>query len=292
VNSLRHVLVGTCRTTTILGLCTVALLLGCSKQNSAAPTGQVVARVGSEDVTTQELQNEFRLANIPADQQKDPAIVKRLLSQLVLRKYLLQQAIAAKLDREPTVLLEILRSREQILANAYVTRKIAEKAITKEDIDKYIAGNPLKFANRQLISVEQIVFPIGPTAQAVVDASKDLKSLDEVDQKLNGMGVPHNRSMAGLNTADIPEQLFNLIQAKKADDVFFLRSGQNGVFFKVTGEEPRPLEGEAASNVARHLIMTDNINAELGIASVAANLEAKYQGEYATIMSDGSADKK
>jgi EpsD family peptidyl-prolyl cis-trans isomerase len=291
VNSLRHVLAGTCRATTILGLCAVTLL-GCGKENSEAPTGQVIARVGSEDVTSQELQNEFRLANIPTDKQKDPAIVKPLLSQLVLRKYLLHQALGAKLDREPSVLLEILRSREQVLANAYVNRKTTEKAIGQAEIDKYIAGHPLKFANRQLISVEQIVFPIGPTSQAVIDASKDLKSLDEVDQKLNAMGIPHNRSMGGLNTADIPEQLFNVIQAKKADDVFFLHSGQNGVFFKVTGEEPRPLAGEVASNVARRLIVADNINAELGIASVAANLETKYQGEYATIMSDGSADKK
>ena len=55
---------------------------------------------------------------MPPDKQKDPAVVKRMLSQLVLRKYLLQQALAAKLDREPGVLLDILRSREQILASA------------------------------------------------------------------------------------------------------------------------------------------------------------------------------
>ena len=273
--------------TTIVGCCAV-VLLGCSKKNdqSAAPTGQVVARVGSEDVTTQELENEFRLLNVPPDKQKDPALVKQVLGELVLRKYLLQQALDAKLDREPGVLLDLLRARTQVLSNAYISRTVAAKPISEADIDKYIASNPLKFANRQLVSVEQIVFPIGPTAQAVVDASKDLKSLDEIDQKLNSMGVPHNRSMGGLNTADIPQQLFDLIQAKKADEVFFIRSGPNGVFFKVTGEEPRPLAGEAAANLARQLIRADQIKAEIGIASVAANLEAKYQGDYATIMSN------
>jgi len=267
-------------------------LLACSKEKAEAPSGQVVARVGNEDVTTQELQNEFRLANVPADKQKDPAIVKRMLSQLVLRKYLLQQALTAKLDREPGVLLDVLRSREQILASAYINRTVSEKSISQADIDKYIADNPLKFANRQLVSVEQIVFPIGPNAQAVVDASKDLKTLDAIDQMLTSMNVPHNRSMGGLNTADIPETLFNTIQAKKADDVFFTRLGPNGVFFKVTGEQPRPLEGEAASNMARQFIRADNVNAELGLASVAANLEAKYQGDYATIMANDSDGKK
>lgn len=284
-------LAGIGRTATILVVCGMTLL-GCSKEKAEAPTGQVVARVGGEDVTTQELQNEFRLANVPADKQKDPAIVKRLLSQLVLRKYLLQQALTAKLDREPSVLLEILRSREQILASAYINRTVAEKTISQADIDKYIAANPLKFADRQLVSVEQIVFAIGANAQAVVDASRDLKTLDAIDQTLTSMNVPHTRSMGGLNTAEIPETLFNTIQAKKADDVFFIRSGPNGVFFKVTGEQPRPLEGDAASNMARQFIRADNVNAELGIASVAANLEAKYQGEYATIMAKEPEGKK
>jgi EpsD family peptidyl-prolyl cis-trans isomerase len=284
-------LAGIGRTAAILVVCAVTLL-ACSKEKAEAPTGQVVARVGGEDVTTQELQNEFRLANVPADKQKDPAIVKQMLGQLVLRKYLLQQALTAKLDREPGVLLDILRSREQILASAYISRTVAEKTVTQADIDKYIANNPLKFANRQLVSVEQIVFAIGPNAQAVVDASKDLKTLDAIDQKLTSMNIPHNRTMGGLNTADIPETLFNTIQAKKGDDVFFIRSGQNGVFFKVTGEQPRPLEGDAASNMARQFIRADNINAELGIASVAANLQAKYQGEYATIMGNEPDGKK
>jgi hypothetical protein len=115
------------------------------------------------------------------------------------------------------------------------------------------------------------MFPIGPTAQAVVDASKDLQTLDAIDQMLTSMSVPHNRSMGGLNTADIPQTLFNTIQAKKADDVFFVRSGQNGVFFQVTGEESRPLEGEAAFNVARQFIRAEKIKAELGFSSVAAN---------------------
>lgn len=285
--SLRDALVKICRTMTMVGLC-AAVLLGCSKKNSdqsAAPTGQVVARVGGEDVTTQELENEFRLANVSADKQKDPAIVKQLLSQLVLRKYLLQQALASKLDREPSVLLDVLRSREQVLSNAYITRTIANKMISQADIDKYIADNPLKFADRQLVSVEQIVFPVGPNAQAIVETSKSLKTLDEVDQKLNSMGVPHNRSMGGLNTAELPRQLFDLIQAKKSDDIFFIRSGPNGVFFKVTGEQARPLEGEAATNLARQLIRADRIKEELGVASVAANLDAKYRDDYAGIMS-------
>jgi EpsD family peptidyl-prolyl cis-trans isomerase len=277
-----------CRVTTLIGLCGLALS-GCGqKEQGAASQGQVVAHVGDNVVTTQELDNEFRLANISAEKQKDPAVVKQVLGELVLRKYLVQQALNSKLDREPGVLLDILRSRDLVLATAYVTHAVAAKPVTQDDVNKYIANNPLKFANRQAVAVEQIVFPLGPGSQAAVDAVKDAKTLDEVDQKLTEMGIAHNRSPGTFNSGEIPEEFFNVMQTKKADNVFFARSGPNGVFFKVTGETVRPLEGEAAANLARRLLRADRVKAETGMASVSASLEAKYEGAYVSIMKSES----
>src|SRR5260370_20998589 len=92
-------------------LCGV-VLSGCGKggdNQAAAPKGQVVAHIGNDVITTQELENEFRLDNIPADKQKDTETLKRVLGDLVARKYLVRQAIESKLDREPGVLLDNLR---------------------------------------------------------------------------------------------------------------------------------------------------------------------------------------
>jgi EpsD family peptidyl-prolyl cis-trans isomerase len=255
-----------------------------------------VAQVGHDVITTQELENEFRLTNTPADKQKDPETLKRVLGEIVTRKYLVHQALEAKLDREPGVLLDILRSRELVLASAAITRTVAGKvsATSKVDIDKYIANNPAKFAGRQLMRVEQITFPMGANSQSIIDATRDAKSIDEVDEKLTAMNIPHNRSMGSLNSAELPESLFDQMQKKKPDDVFFLRAGSNGVFMVVKGEESRPLNGEAAVNFARQALRADLLKSEIGMASVAANLEAKYDGEYAKIMSqqDQSATKK
>lgn len=276
----------------VLLACSAVVLGGCGKKSDQpAAKGQVVARVGEEVVTIQDLENEFRWANVPPDKQKEPEVVKRVLGELVVRKYLLRQAMAAKLDREPGVLLDLLRSREQVLENAYLQRTAAAKAPGKADIDKYIANNPAKFAGRKLLSVEQIAFPLGPNTQAFIEANKNVKSLDEIDEKLTAAGVPHGRQMAALNSGDLPPEFYGLIEAKKADDVFFVRSGQNGVFFKVKGEEARPLEGEAAANTARQLMRADAVKAELGIAAYSANLEAKYEGEYAKIMQPGDGKK-
>ena len=282
------------RVTTVVGFCGL-LLSGCgNKEQAASSSGQVVAHVGNSVVTTQELDNEIRLANVPADRSKDPALVKQILNELVVRKYLAQQAVEAKFDREPTVLLNIMRARDLVLATDFLNHTVDAKPITQDEVEKYIANNPLKFANRQAVAVEQIVMPLGPSSQAAVDAVKDVNSLVEVDQKLTEMGIVHSRSPGTLSSGDVPAELFNLMQAKKDSNVFFVRSGPNGVFFKVTGETTRPLEGVAAESVARRLIRADRVKAQSGIAAVSASLDAKYEGDYAALMKkdENPADKK
>ncbi len=276
------------RSSVLIAICCLALA-GCGKKTDVtaeAPKSQVVAKIGNEVVTVQELDNEFRLGNVTSEKRKDPDTIKRVLGELVTRKYLVQLAVDAKLDREPTVLLDILRSKELVLANALASRNVITKSssISATDIDNYIAHNPLKFANRQLMSVEQISFPLSSTSQALIDATKEMKTLDEVDQKLTGMGVQHGRSAGAIASGDLPQDLLNMIMAKQADDIFFIRSGVNGVFFKVTGQEARPLEGEAAISAARQYLRQDIIKSEVSMSSVAANLEVKYEGEYAGIM--------
>jgi EpsD family peptidyl-prolyl cis-trans isomerase len=286
---------GRARIGVIVALCGFALL-GCSKkieEKTEAPKSQVVARIGDEVVTTQELDNEFRLANVPTEKRKDPAAIKQVLGNIVTRKYLVRQALNKKLDREPTVLLDILRARELVLANAVASRDLSEKfaAIGKADIDKYVASNPLKFANRQIMTADQIIVPASAISQAVMDETKDLNSLDEVDQKLAAMGIAHSRASGALSSGDVSQDFFNMIVAKQADNVFFIHSDQNGIFFKVRSIEPRPLEGEGAANVARQLMRLDLLKSEASMASVGANLEAKYEGDYANIMGAQNTDR-
>jgi EpsD family peptidyl-prolyl cis-trans isomerase len=265
------------------------LLAACSKNPEVEPVAsnsQVVAKVGDQVVTIQELDNEFRLANVASEMRKDPATIKRVLGEIVTRKYLVKQALDAKLDREPTVLLDILRSKELVLANALVSRNVITKgaSISKSEIDSYIANNPSKFGNRKILAVEQISVPSTLLTQALVDATKEAKTLDEVDQKLTALGIQHGRSTGAISSGDLPQDLLDKIGAQQADDVFFIRTPANGVFFKVLSQEAQPLEGEAAVNAARQYLRQDIFKSEIGMTSVAANLAAKYEGRYADIM--------
>ena len=265
------------------------LTLGCSKkieENTEAPNSQIVARLGDDVITTQELDNEFRIERVPVEKRKDPTVIKQVLGELVTRKYLVRKALDAKLDREPTVLLDMLRAREMVLANAAASRVVSAKTseIGEPDIDSYIAKNPLKFSGRQIATIEQITLPANAVSQALIDTMKDMKTLDAVDQKLTSLGLAHSRSTGALNSGEVSPDFFNLVVAKQADNVFFLRGNPNSVFFKVIGIETRPLEGDEAVKVARQALQIDLVKSEASLTAVEARLAAKYEGEYANAM--------
>jgi|GEM_PF-3228437 len=265
----------------------VALVLaGCGKkQDTQAAVGQVIAHVGPDDITQQELDNEFRLANVPVDKRSD-AVVKGALSRIAERKYLVQQALAAKLDREPTVHLDLLRAREQILAGAFIQRDLSGKmsAISKNEIDSYIQGHPKQFDQRQLFDVEQISFTPPKDVEALSAATKDFKSLDQVQAKLNEMNVKFSRGTATLDSATMPPEMLKVLDNRKPDDIYFMRGRGNATFFKVTSVETKPLTGDQASEFAKREVRVDIGRKDAEAISKAALADTKFEGDYARIM--------
>jgi EpsD family peptidyl-prolyl cis-trans isomerase len=269
-----------------LGLAAAVALAGCGKKEDApAVVGQVVAHVGPDDITQQEIDNELNLASVPQDKRTDE-VVKLALSRIIQRKYLVQQAMAAKLDREPTAHLDLLRAREQILANAYVRRDIGSKvgAISQTEIDAYIQAHPDKFAKRQLYQIEQVTFPPQQNMEALAAATKDFKTMDQVEAKLNELGIKYSRGPATLDTAAIPAEMLKPLEARKPDDVFFLRGRTSASYFKVVSVDEKPLTGQEANEFAKRELISDLGRKTAQDTFTAALAAAKYEGDYNRIM--------
>jgi EpsD family peptidyl-prolyl cis-trans isomerase len=269
-----------------LAVASAAALAGCgTKEETQAATGQVIAHVGQDEVTQPELDNELRVANVPADKRSDQ-VVKAVLGRILERKYLVQQAIAAKLDREPSAHLDILRSREQILAGAYVQRELGAKvaAISNNETGAYMAAHSEKFAKRQVFQVEQVSFPPQKDMESLAAATKDFKTMDQVEAKLNDLGVKYSRGTAALDGATLPSEMLKPLEARKPDDIFFVRSRTGGSFFKVLSTDERPLTGDDANQFAKRELASDLAKKEDQATSAAALAAATYEGDYARIM--------
>ncbi len=262
------------------------LLAGCGKkQAEQAAVGQVIAHVGPDDVTQQELDNELRLANVPADKRSDQ-VLKAALAHIVERKYLVQQAVAAKLDREPTVHLDLLRSREQILAGAFVQRDLSAKmsAVSKNEIDSYVQAHPKQFDQRELFQVDQISFTPPQDVQALAAATKDFKSLDQVEAKLNELNVKFSRGTATLDSATMPPEMLKVLDARKPDDVYFIRSRGSASFFKVTSVDPKPMTSDQANEFAKREVRVDIGRKSAEAITKTSLADSKFEGDYARIM--------
>jgi EpsD family peptidyl-prolyl cis-trans isomerase len=272
---------------TVLALTGAIALAGCGKKaESPAVVGQVIAHVGPDDVTQQELDNELRLANIPADKRSDD-VVKAILTRIVERKYLVQQAIAAKIDREPTVHLDLIRARENILAGAFAQREVGQKAtgISKSEIDGYIQGHPDQFDRRKIFDIEQVSFPPVKDMDKLAAATKDFKTIDQVEAKLNELGIKYSRGPAALDSATMPAQMLKTIEGRKPDDIFFVRARNNASFFKVTSVEDKPLTGDEAQALGKRLLAQQILRGTAEDTSKAALAAAKFEGDYERIMS-------
>jgi EpsD family peptidyl-prolyl cis-trans isomerase len=262
------------------------LLAGCGKKQEAqGVVGQVIARVGPDDVTQQELDNELRLANVPADKRSDE-VVKAALSQIVQRKYLMQQALAAKLDREPTVHLDLLRAQEQILAGAFVQRDLSGKmsSVSKNEIDSYIQAHPKQFDQRELFQIDQISFTTPKDVEALAAATKDFKSLDQVEAKLNELTIKFSRGTATLDSATMPAEMLKVLDARKPDDIYFIRSKGTASFFKVTSVDAKPMTGDQAAEFAKREVRADIGRKAAEDIAKAALADSKFEGDYARIV--------
>src|SRR5208337_1756479 len=171
-------------------------------------------------------------------------------------------------------------------AGAYVQRDLRAKVstISNNEIDEYIQAHPDRFANRKVFQIEQVSFPPQKDMETLAAATKDFKSLDQVEARLNDLGIKYSRGPAALDSATIPAEMLKPLDARKADDIFFIRSNRSASFFKVTSVDEKPLTGEQADQFAKRELASDLAKKAAQDTSSAALASAKFEGDYARIM--------
>jgi len=268
-------------------------LAACGQQptpaaSNAEQRGQVIAKVGGEDVTIHELQNEYRRAGVPQDKVTD-AITRAALDEVTRRKVLAQKAKTAGLDREPTVLLDLLRSREQVLAAAILQRDVQSRVsgLGRAEIDRFINAKSEGFAGRRRFDVEQLTLNSAAIQQDFLDAIKDASALDSIEAKAQAAKIAYTRGAGALFTGDIPAELATRLRNRKDTDVFFIRSGPTSSFFKVRSEAADPLAGEEAQNRARGLMRNEAAQAE--VTKKVDEVPVTYFGDYVKLMEKTAA---
>ena len=106
----------------------------------------------------------------------------------------------------------------------------------------------------------------------------------EVEAKLNDMNIKFSRGTATLDSATMPAEMLKVLDARKPDDIYFIRSKGSASFFKVTSVDQKPLTTDQANEFAKRQVRVDIGRQGAEAISKSALADAKFEGDYARIM--------
>ena len=268
------------------GLVPVALiaLAACHRGGTGSgPTGQVVAKVGGEEITQREL-----AAELNGFSSQDEATTKRAqqsaLNAIVNRKLLAHAAQDAGIEKSADFQLMRHRADELLLAETY-EQQLASKLPrpSPDEINQYIAQHPNTFAQRKIFLLDQVKIPRS-TDPKVLERLKSVTSMDDVEQTLLSSSVHYVREPATLDARTTPPTLTDQIARAGSTQPFVIPVSDTITINQVKQAQTVPLTGTQASELAQKAIMSERaskaLKARLDELRKAAG-DVQYQPGYA-----------
>jgi EpsD family peptidyl-prolyl cis-trans isomerase len=247
--------------------------------DSGKPEGQVIATANGEEITRQEFNGALERANVDAQPDKNAAR-RAVLDQLVMRKLIVQSAKKDGLDKSPEYIELNRQASDDILAGLF-TRKITNATSTPydHDVNKFINDNPTRFANREILLLDQIR---APAAKVRPEWVKDAKSLDEIAGTLRGHAVNFERERAALDSATLDGNTYKRIVALRGDQPFVVTQNGLMLFNIVVGHQPAPMDEDTARDAARKLMLQESNRAALAnrLRTLRQSANIQYQAGF------------
>ena len=257
---------------TLSGCDQIKKLTGGSK-----PTGQVVATVDGQEITSRELRAE--LGNFGS---RDPEVMKaaqqQALQRIIMRKLLAAEARKQKLDKSADFALQMSRGEETLLGQL-LQRKLASQATqpSRTDAEAYVAAHPEKFVNRKVMFVDQI---IAAPNKIPAERLTPLKTLDQVKALLDAEGVQYQENAVVLDTLSANPRIVQGIANLPPGEIFVIPQGGALLFNRVAESRSVPFRGDMsvafAMNALRQERAQEAVSKQLTAIRKAADSKITY----------------
>lgn len=235
--------------TLVIGCVTLA---ACGAEKETAPTGQVVARVAGEEITSAELRLETPA--LPDDPAAIREVQQQALDGLISRKVLASYAQSEGLDKTPEAAMLLNRARDLALAQlvqASLGKKVPK--VSEDEVAQYVTAHPANFAQRKLLTVDQFILP--PVSPSIAKQLNAFDTLQQVQLLMDQSGIKYVRSAAVMDTLSLDPEVAATTAGLKEGALLMSPGGDGGfVMSQITTIRAEPLEDAAALQAARFIL--------------------------------------
>lgn len=218
-----------------------------------APTGQVVATVGGQEITVRQLNAELSgaAAVAPAAQKEQK---RAALNFMIERTVLANEARKQGIDKDPDFILLSQRNEDALLAQQLQAKVAATvPAITLDEATRFEIANPNIFAERKIFEVDQIRMN-QPSDRSILAKLQPLKTLDEVANLLTENKLPFQRGTTAIDAVGQNPKLIDAIVALPPQEVFVFPAGNQIMINQVKNARTEPFTGDAANKYAMNVL--------------------------------------
>lgn len=244
------------------------LTAGCNQKS--APSGQTIATVDGDEITTSDLQLEMK--NVAPEQRKNsqPLVVQTLVDRKVLTQYAKSQGM----DRNPDFVLQLRRMTDVLLAEraAQQIATSAQQPISANQVNDYLDTHP-GIANRRILTMDQVTFPFPNTA--VVKELGLAKTMADLVATLERHNIRFERNQIKGDTATLRDDLGRKLESVQPGEPLVILNQPTSTANVVIASEPAPLKSDVASAMAREAISNERANAAVQQRGLALRKTAK-----------------
>ncbi len=277
------------RTLAALLVACVATLAACGNSGSAG--SQVVAAVGSDEITETQVNHALEHQAVRPDQVDGAS--RKAVSGLVEQTIVLQKARDLKLDRDERVVQNIEAAKRELIVGAYLNR-IADGAAkpTDKEIQGYYDDNPELFSKRRVYSFQELAIETSPAQSKEVEAQlTQLKSAAEIAAYLKDKQIPTRGKQSTLTAENIPLALLKRVSVLAPGQGLIVSNDGGLRILLLNGFQDAPMTvDQSRSMITAFLVAQGRRQAiQKELASLHASARIAYFGKYADMAASAPA---
>ncbi|MEW6353099.1 MAG: EpsD family peptidyl-prolyl cis-trans isomerase [Pseudomonadota bacterium] len=269
-------------------LCAALLLTagGCEQRpEKPRVASQSVVRVNGEEITIHQVNDEIALlgAEIDANSEK-PSL--QIVDALIDQNLAAQKARAENLHRDPHVLRSFAKAEQQILAQAYLSRRTSSvPQPTREEIKSYFTGHPELFSKSKIYTLRSITWKSSALTPVLDEKVRTLQSADEITAWLRMQNIPFQEMSVMKPAGMLPFELLEKIYPMGKGEILFIKEDSDSTVFELVDAVEHPLSEAQAFPLIEGFLLNEKrkeaVRRELQRLRSMASIE--YVGKFAHI---------